>query len=87
MDDRADLQMLTRELPLIEPGRTTGAVRWFSAEKGYGFIRPDDGDEDVFVRFSSIESDGFRYLEAGQHVSFRRTTDARGPRADEVRVL
>lgn len=83
----ADLQMLTRELPALSSDESTGAVRWFSAEKGYGFITPDDGSEDVFVRFSSIEREGFRSLDPGQHVRFRRTTDARGPRAADVRAL
>lgn len=84
------LQHQTGSLPIIRPGRATGTVRWFSAEKGYGFIRPDEAadgaqDEDVFVRFSAIESSGFRTLESGMVVSYITATDARGPRAIEVR--
>jgi CspA family cold shock protein len=85
--DGADLQMRTRELPVIAEDLSFGAVRWFSEEKGYGFIAPDDGGEDVFVRFSSIEHEGFRTLRDGQRVAFQRTTDARGPRADHVHVI
>lgn len=84
--DGADLQVRTQELPVLDD-LTTGAVRWFSDEKGYGFIAPDDGSDDVFVRFSSIEREGFRSLDDGQRVAFRRTSDARGPRADAVRIL
>lgn len=81
-----DLQTLTQELPLPDEAQLTGSVRWFNDAKGYGFITPDDGGEDVFVRFSSIEQDGFRALEPGQRVTFARTTDARGPRASWVRA-
>jgi CspA family cold shock protein len=83
----ADLQTRTHELPVIADDLSYGAVRWFSEEKGYGFIAPDDGGEDVFVRFSSIERDGFRSLTDGQRVAFQRTDDTRGPRADAVHVL
>ncbi|MFT5223685.1 MAG: CspA family cold shock protein [Glaciecola sp.] len=79
------LQHQTGSMPIIRPGRSTGTVRWYSAEKGYGFIAPEEGDEDVFVRFSAIESSGFRTLDAGKVVTFITATDARGPRAIEVR--
>lgn len=85
--DDADLQTRTQQLPVLTDELSYGAVRWFSEQKGYGFIAPDDGGEDVFVRFSSIERDGFRSLTDGQRVAFRRTTDARGPRADAVHVI
>jgi CspA family cold shock protein len=85
--DGANLQVRTQKLPVIADDLSFGAVRWFSEEKGYGFIAPDDGGDDVFVRFSSIEHDGFRSLADGQRVAFRRTTDARGPRADAVHVI
>lgn len=76
----------------IEPapdgdGRHLGAVRWFSQEKGYGFLAPDDGGEDVFVRFSAIAGEGFRTLTTGQRVSYVRGDDGRGPRAADVRPV
>lgn len=86
MSDAYDVQTRTRELRITDD-ELTGAVRWFNDEKGYGFIEPDDGTEDVFVRHSSIESEGFRSLDAGQRVAFLRTSDGRGPRAITVRVL
>jgi cold shock protein len=83
------LQRRTHEID-IEPGtgadpRRSGVVRWYSEEKGYGFLAPDDGTEDVFVRYSAIEGDGFRSLDEGQPVTFLTGSDGRGPRASEVR--
>ncbi len=52
-----------------------GTVKWFNAEKGYGFISNDNGGEDIFVHFSAIQSDGFRTLEEGQKVTFETETD------------
>jgi CspA family cold shock protein len=54
-----------------------GTVKWFSAEKGYGFITPDEG-EDLFVHFSEIQSDGFKSLKEGERVTFEVTTGNRG---------
>ena len=56
----------------------TGIVKWFNAEKGYGFITPDDGSEDVFVHFSAIQGTGFRTLAEGQKVTFDTEPDPRG---------
>jgi CspA family cold shock protein len=56
---------------------TEGTVKWFNAEKGYGFIEREDGD-DVFVHFSAIQEDGFRSLDEGQKVSFEITTNDQG---------
>lgn len=53
----------------------TGTVKWFNAQKGYGFISNDEGGEDVFVHFSAIQVDGFKTLEEGQKVSFETEQD------------
>lgn len=81
------MQTPTGQLPVEDAPECRGRVRWFSREKGYGFIVPDDGGDDVFVRHSAIVGSGFRTLEAGQRVRFLRTSDDRGPRAAAVRVV
>jgi cold shock protein len=58
---------------------TVGTVKWFNADKGYGFIAPESGD-DVFVHFSAIQSAGYRSLDEGQTVEFDITQGQRGPR-------
>jgi CspA family cold shock protein len=57
-----------------------GTVKWFNGEKGYGFIAPDEGGEDVFVHYSSIEGSGFRSLEEGERVSYEPTRGRRESR-------
>ena len=64
----------------------TGTVKWFNADKGYGFITADSGDE-VFVHFSEIQGDGFRTLKEGQKVEFEVTQGDRGPQASGVQKL
>ena len=64
-------------------GRETGTVKWFNAAKGYGFIERDEGD-DVFVHYSSINSDGYRTLEEGQRVEFTVAQGQKGLQAQEV---
>ncbi|MBE6116999.1 MAG: cold-shock protein [Solobacterium sp.] len=61
----------------------TGKVKWFNAEKGYGFIKTEDGT-DIFVHYTAIVADGFRTLEEGQEVSFDITQSDRGPQASNV---
>ncbi len=63
-----------------------GTVKWFNAEKGYGFIAVDGGS-DVFVHYSSIQSDGYRSLEQGQRVEFDVARSDRGPQAENVNAL
>ncbi|MBO4779700.1 MAG: cold-shock protein [Selenomonadaceae bacterium] len=63
-----------------------GKVKWFSAEKGYGFIARESGD-DVFVHFSAIQSDGYKTLDEGQEVSFDIIEGERGPQAANVKKL
>jgi len=67
-------------------GMAQGTVKWFNADKGYGFIAVDGG-RDVFVHYSAIQSDGFRSLEEGQRVEFEIAQSDRGPQADGVRTL
>ena len=64
-----------------------GTVKWFNAEKGFGFIATDDNGPDVFVHYSAIQSDGFRTLEENQRVSFEASQGAKGPQADTVRPI
>ncbi len=63
-----------------------GKVKWFDNKKGYGFISREDG-EDVFVHFSSIETDGFKTLREEQRVSFEITDGDKGPQASNVKLL
>ena len=63
-----------------------GAVRWFNPEKGYGFIRSDEGQPDVFVHWSTIQMEGFKMLWEGQRVVFDVVVGARGPQASNVRL-
>ncbi|MFL0402704.1 cold shock protein CspC [Bacillus nitratireducens] len=63
-----------------------GRVKWFNAEKGFGFIEREDGD-DVFVHFSAIQQDGYKSLEEGQQVEFDIVDGARGPQAANVLKL
>ena len=64
-----------------------GTVKWFNAEKGYGFISQDDGGDDVFVHFSAIQSNGYRSLDENQRVEFEITQGQKGPQAEQVRVV
>jgi cold shock protein len=61
-----------------------GTVKWFNANKGFGFIAPDDGDADVFVHYSAIETSGYRSLEENQKVEYTLTQGPKGPQAEKV---
>ena len=64
-----------------------GTVKWFNAEKGFGFIATDDNGPDVFVHYSAIEATGFRTLEENQRVDFESSQGQKGPQADSVRLV
>jgi CspA family cold shock protein len=65
----------------------TGTVKWFYAEKGFGFIAPDDGGPDVFAHFSAITGGGYRSHEENQKVEFEITQGQKGPQASNIRPL
>jgi CspA family cold shock protein len=74
--------------PELEDGQMAiGTVKWFSAEKGYGFITPEDGGRDVFVHFSGIVGEGHRSLDEGERVSFTSEDGEKGPRAVDVKPV
>lgn len=64
----------------------SGTVKWFNEEKGFGFIAPDGGGQDVFVHYSGIEGSGFRALQENQRVQFEVTQGQKGPQAVSVRA-
>ncbi|QPR26847.1 cold-shock protein [Edwardsiella hoshinae] len=67
--------------------KMTGSVKWFNADKGFGFITPTDGSKDVFVHFSAIQSNAFRTLDEGQQVEFSVENGPKGPSAVNVVAL
>jgi len=64
-----------------------GTVKWFNADKGFGFIAPDDGTADVFVHYSAIDTSGYRSLAENQKVEYTVNQGAKGPQAAQVRAL
>jgi CspA family cold shock protein len=64
-----------------------GTVKWFNADKGFGFIAPDDGTADVFVHHSAIEMDGYRVLQDNQRVEYTAGQGTKGPQAEQVRPI
>mgnify|MGYP000151979141 CR=1 FL=1 len=66
---------------------STGTVKWFNDAKGFGFITPDGGGEDLFAHFSAIEGNGFKSLKEGQKVTFKVVQGQKGLQADEVQAV
>jgi len=65
----------------------TGIVKWFNDAKGFGFVTPDEGGEDLFAHFSAINSNGFKSLKEGQKVSFEVTTGPKGKQASNIQPM
>ncbi len=68
-------------------GTQTGTVKWFNDSKGFGFIKPDAGGEDLFAHFGDIQSNGFKSLSENQRVSFERGTGPKGPKAINISII
>jgi CspA family cold shock protein len=77
-----DQKRVTKEVAMA-----TGSVNWFNAEKGFGFIAPDDGSADVFAHYSAIATSGYRSLDENQKVEFEVTQGPKGPQAENIRPL
>jgi CspA family cold shock protein len=66
---------------------STGTVKWFNPDKGFGFITPDDGGKDLFVHFSAIQGSGFKTLAENQKVQYETGTGPKGPHATNIRPV
>jgi len=76
----ADGILVTRYFSILSTIMATGTVKWFNDSKGFGFISPDDGGEDLFAHFSEVKGEGFKSLQEGQKVSFEVSRDRRASR-------
>jgi cold shock protein len=71
----------------VEVKMATGTVKWFNADKGFGFIVPDEGSKDLFVHQTDIDASGFRSLDEGQKVEFESEPGTKGPKAVKVKPI
>jgi CspA family cold shock protein len=83
----SDSKVGSREYLLKETKMALGTVKWFNAEKGFGFIAPDDGSPDVFAHYSAINSSGYKTLDENQKVEFDLAQGPKGPQAENIRPL
>ena len=85
---RRNVKEIGTGLIKIRKGRhmPTGTVKWFNDSKGFGFITPDDGSEDLFAHFSAIQMGGFKTLKEGQKVSFEVTQGQKGKQASNIQA-
>lgn len=79
--DGVDITLLTS---ILETTMATGTVKWFNDSKGFGFITPDDGGEDLFAHFSEVKGQGFKSLQEGQKVSFEVKQGPKGKQAANI---
>src|SRR6476620_3080078 len=88
-DTRRNPRQLERSLEVHREGTgmTQGTVKWFNAEKGFGFIEQDGDGPDVFVHYSAIDTTGYKSLDDGQRVEFNTTQGPKGPQAENVRPV
>jgi cold shock protein len=84
--DPNDVRASTRFSREVCKAMATGTVKWFNDAKGYGFITPDDGSEDLFAHFSAIQMQGFKTLKEGQKVSFEVTQGPKGKQASNIQA-
>jgi CspA family cold shock protein len=81
------IQRATAQLTVIGNVMATGIVKWFNDSKGFGFITPDEGGEDLFAHFSAIQSSGFKSLQENQRVSFEVTAGPKGKQASNIQPI
>jgi CspA family cold shock protein len=86
LDWGTDLSRSAQQKDSREQDMANGTVKWFNAEKGYGFITVEGGGQDVFVHYTAIDMAGYKVLEEGQQVTFEVGTGSKGPQAESVRL-
>jgi cold shock protein len=85
--DAANGVYMARPISILDTTMATGTVKWFNDAKGFGFITPDDGGEDLFAHFSEVKAEGFKSLQEGQKVSFEVKQGPKGKQAANIKPL